>query len=84
MRERPGALFTKLLRIGVWSKITGQLAMKPSLSLRTVVTERKTKERRDQSHSEGGRERKREKQCSNIWFMTGSRGRKRTNMAEEV
>lgn len=52
-KERPGAssFFTKLFRIGVWSKITGQLAMKPSLSLWTVVTERKTKERGD--HSEG-------------------------------
>lgn len=42
--DSPEALFTKLLRIAVWSKIAGQLSMKPSLSLRTEVTERKTKE----------------------------------------
>lgn len=67
-RERPGALFAKLLRIGVWSEITGQLAMKPSLSLRTVVTERKTKEGRDQSHSEGA-EREREEHKEVIYGL---------------
>lgn len=50
---RPEALFTKLLRI-VWLKITGQLAMNPSHSLRNVVKERKTKGGKKWLHREEG------------------------------
>lgn len=59
-----------LKKIGVWSKITSQLAMKPSRSLRTVVIGRKSKERRDESHSEGAeRVREREKQHEVIYGL---------------
>lgn len=71
VERKTGGLFpTKLFRIEVWSKITSQLAMKTSLSLRTMVTERKTKERRDQRQSKRASG---ETAWSNIWFLTGSR-----------
>lgn len=44
----------------LWSKITGQVATQPSLSLRTLGVEGKTKEKGEQSQREGA-ERKREK-----------------------
>ena len=41
-----GLFFTELFGIGIWSKITGQLAMKPSLSLWTGGADRETEARK--------------------------------------